>query len=200
MSGVHVSGEYAKQESNTPSVLARNHRIFFARVHCNRTQDLTRIFSKFMPFLPSLSFSPVDMKRKSNDDQTEIRRKDATSLEYYISCLLAILGYARIWPVDSFPLHKMVFSIGATSVFILGNFLLLLSEIVELTVIKELKLFANIVGVICMHLVGLIKWCYCIKKNRQIVDIAIKLEKCHVLCQQIDNSGEGGTWLFIIVH
>lgn len=131
------------------------------------------------------------MNRKSNDDQTEIKRKDTISLEYYISCLLVILGYARIWPVDSFPLRKVVFSIGATSVFILGNSLLLLSEIVELTMINELKLFANIIGVICMHLVGLIKWCYCIKENRQIIDIAMKLEKCHVLCQQIDNSEEG---------
>lgn len=131
------------------------------------------------------------MNRKNTDDQTDIRRRDTISLEYYISCLLVILGYARIWPVDSFPLCKMVLSIGATSVFILGNSLLLLSEIVELTMTNELKLFANIIGVICMHLTGLIKWCYCIRENRQIIDITMKLEKCHVLCQQIDNSEEG---------
>ncbi|XP_019882318.2 putative odorant receptor 85d [Camponotus floridanus] len=133
----------------------------------------------------------TNMNRKSNDDQTEIKRKDMTSLEYYISFLLLILGYARIWSVDSFPLCKVVLSIGATSIFILGNSLLLLSEIVELIMTNELKLFANLVGVICLHLIGLIKWCYCIKENRQIIDIAMKLEKCHILCQQIDNSEEG---------
>ncbi|XP_029667762.1 uncharacterized protein LOC115238247 isoform X3 [Formica exsecta] len=85
----------------------------------------------------------------------------------------------------------MLFSTGATTVFILGNSLLLFSEIVQLTMINDLQLFANIIGVICMHLAGLIKWCYCIKENHQIIDIVIKLEKCHVLCQQIDNSEEG---------
>ncbi|XP_070150568.1 odorant receptor 13a-like isoform X2 [Polyergus mexicanus] len=131
------------------------------------------------------------MNCKNNDDQAEIKRKDIISLEYYISYLLVILGYARIWPVDSFSLYKILFSTGATIVFILGNSLLLLSEIVQLTMTNNLQLFANIIGVICMHLSGLIKWCYCIKKNHQIVDIVIKLEKCHVLCQQIDNSEEG---------
>ncbi|CAL1677976.1 unnamed protein product [Lasius platythorax] len=131
------------------------------------------------------------MNRKSNDDQTEIERKDVISVEYYISYLLVIFGYARIWHVDSFSLCKMLFSTGATIVFILGNFLLLLSEIVAFMMSNDLKVFANIIGVICMHLVGLMKWCYCIKENRQIVDLTMKLEKCHVLCQQIDNSREG---------
>ncbi|XP_050450947.1 odorant receptor 4-like isoform X1 [Cataglyphis hispanica] len=129
------------------------------------------------------------MNRKSNDDQAEIKKKDV-SIEYYISDLLVILGYARIWPVD-FSLCKMLFSTGVIIILISANSLILLAEIVQLTMINDLKLFANIIGVICLHLAGLIKWCYCIKGNRQIVDIAIKLEKCHVLCQQIDNSKEG---------
>ncbi|XP_029159447.1 odorant receptor 13a-like [Nylanderia fulva] len=130
------------------------------------------------------------MNRKNND-QTEMfkRRDDIMPVEYYISHLLAIFGYGRIWHVDS--LSKMLLSTGATTIFILGNFLLLLSEIVVLMMINDLKIFANIIGVICMHLVGLMKWCYCIKESSQLVNIAIKLEKCHVLCQQIDNSEEG---------
>lgn len=123
------------------------------------------------------------------------KRRDIMSMEYYISYLLVIFGYGRIWHVDS--LNKMLFSTGATTIFILGNFLVLLSEIVALMMNNDLKIFANIIGVICMHLVGLMKWCYCIKENHQIVDIAIKLEKCHVLCQQIDDSKEGKSIIIV---
>ncbi|XP_072751008.1 odorant receptor 13a-like isoform X2 [Anoplolepis gracilipes] len=151
---------------------------------------LRRIDPSILQNMLSSSSLSLFVNRTSNDDQTKIKRKDI-SVAYYISHLLVIFGHAQIWPVHSFSLCKMLFSTAATTVFILGNFLLLLSEIVKLTMISDLKLFANIIGVICMHLVGLIKWCYCIKEKHQIVDIAIKLEKCHVLCQQIDNSEEG---------
>ncbi|KYN10181.1 Putative odorant receptor 85c [Trachymyrmex cornetzi] len=131
-----------------------------------------------------------NMNRKSEDNKA-CKREDILSLEYYITNLLLILGYACIWPVKSFSPLKILLSTAATIVFILANFLLLFSEIVALTMNNDLKLFANIIGVISMHAVGLIKWCYCIWKNREIIDLVEKLEKCHVFCQRIDNSKEG---------
>lgn len=146
------------------------------------------------PPTPLLSSS---MSRKDEDDKV-CRREDAVSLESYIAYLLLVLGYARIWPVESFSPLKILLSTGATIVFILTNFLLLLSEIVALTMNNDLKLFANIIGVIGMHAVGLIKWCYCIWKHREIIDIMMKLEKCHVLCQRIDDSDEGTSIIYFV--
>ncbi|KAG5310356.1 OR13A protein, partial [Acromyrmex insinuator] len=130
------------------------------------------------------------MNRKSEDNKA-CKREDIISLEYYIANLLSVLEYACIWPVKSFSPLKILLSTTATIVFILTNFLLLFSEIVALTMSNDLKLFANIIGVISMHAVGLMKWCYSIWKNREIIDLVRKLEKCHVFCQQIDNSKEG---------
>ncbi|KYN04844.1 hypothetical protein ALC62_04228 [Cyphomyrmex costatus] len=129
------------------------------------------------------------MNRKSEDNKA-YRREDI-SLENYITNLLLVLGYACIWPVKSFSFLKVLLLTAATFVFILTNFLLLFSEIMALMMSNDLKLFANIIGVISMHAVGLIKWCYCIKKKRKIIDLFLKLEKCHVLCQRIDNSEKG---------
>ncbi|XP_067209476.1 odorant receptor 4-like [Linepithema humile] len=119
------------------------------------------------------------------------KKEDAVSLKYYIANLLVVFGYARIWPDESFVLCKIFFSTAATATFISANFVLLLSEIAALTMSNSLELFANIIGVICMHAVGLIKWCYCINKKREVVDLVMKLEKCHVLCQRIDRSERG---------
>ncbi|XP_020292359.1 odorant receptor 13a-like [Pseudomyrmex gracilis] len=131
------------------------------------------------------------MNCKSGDDET-CKRRNATSLSYYIASLLVTLEYARIWPDgESFPSCKILLSSGATIIFICANFLLLLSEIAVLTMRCNLELFANIIGVIGMHAVGLVKWCYCIKTNGIIVDMVMTLEKCHVLCQRIDNSEDG---------
>ncbi|XP_011701733.1 PREDICTED: odorant receptor 13a-like [Wasmannia auropunctata] len=138
---------------------------------------------------PSTPFYFPDMNRKDEDDKS--RGKDALSLEYYIKYLLLALGYARIWPTESFSPLKILLSWGATIVFISANFLLLFSEIVVLTMNNDLKLFANIIGVINMHFVGLMKWCYCIWRNKEIVDIVEQLKKCHVLCQRINDSKKG---------
>ncbi|KYN35942.1 Putative odorant receptor 85c [Trachymyrmex septentrionalis] len=131
-----------------------------------------------------------NMNRKIEDNEAR-KRENIISLQYYIANLLLVLEYACIWPVKSFSLFKVLLSTAATIVFILINFLLLFSEIVALTMSNDLKLFANIIGVISMHTVGLIKWCYSIWKNREIIDLVRKLEKCHVFCQRIDNSKEG---------
>ncbi|XP_025075235.1 odorant receptor 83a-like [Pogonomyrmex barbatus] len=128
---------------------------------------------------------------KCKGDIVMFSRKNATPLEYYIEYLLMILGYARIWPTESFSPLEILFSTVATAIFISTNFLLLFTEIVALMMSNDLELFANIVGVIGMHSVGLIKWCYCIRKNKEIVDIVEQLKKCHVLCQRIDNSEKG---------
>lgn len=131
-----------------------------------------------------------NMNRKNKDDRAR-KREDAISLEYYIAHLLLVLEYANIWPVESFSPLKILLSTGGTIIFISINSLLLFSEIVAVMMINDLKLFASIIGVIGMHAVGLMKWCYCIRKNREIVDIVTKLERCHVLCQRLDNSEEG---------
>ncbi|XP_011874600.1 PREDICTED: odorant receptor 4-like isoform X1 [Vollenhovia emeryi] len=139
---------------------------------------------------PTPLFSP-SMSRKSEHDEAR-RREDATSLEYYIADMLRVLEYACIWSGESsLSLLKTLLSTGATIVFMFINTLLLLSEVVALTMNNDLKLFANIIGVIGMHFTGLLKWCYCIRTNREIVDIVTKLGKCHVLCQRIDKSEEG---------
>ncbi|XP_012535514.2 odorant receptor 4 [Monomorium pharaonis] len=130
------------------------------------------------------------MHREIEDDKTR-RRGDAISLEYYIAHLLLVLECARIWPVKSFSRLKASLSTGGTIIFITINSLLLLSEIVAVMINNDLTLFANIIGVISMHGVGLVKWCYCIRKNREIVDIVTKLKRCHTLCQRLDNSEEG---------
>lgn len=143
-------------------------------------------------FRPPL-FSRQTMHRKSENDKA----CGTGAIEFYSEYLFRILGYACIWSTGSFPLFKLLLSTGATIIFISANFLLLFSEIVVLTMNINLKLFANIIGVIGMHFVGLIKWCYCIWRNRKIVDIVAQLEKCHVLCQKIDESE--GTWKLSVI-
>jgi len=147
----------------------------------------------FLGMLPPIPLLFSSMNRKSDK---AYRREDATFVEYYIAYLLLILEYARIWPAESFSPLKILISMGATIIFILANFLLVISEMVALTMNNDLKLFVSIIGAICMHIVGLIKWCYCIQKNRKIVNIVGKLEKCHVLCQRIDNSKEGTSIIY----
>lgn len=139
------------------------------------------------------------MNCKSGDDETSCKRRNATSLRYYIANLLVTLEYARIWPDDeSFSSCKILLSSGATIILICANFLLLFSEIAVLTMRCNLELFANIIGVIGMHAVGLIKWCYCIRKNGIIVDLMMTLERCHVLCQRIDNSEDGMSIYYLL--
>ncbi|XP_018055303.1 PREDICTED: odorant receptor 13a-like [Atta colombica] len=116
------------------------------------------------------------MNRKSEDNKV-CKREDIISLEYYIANLLFVLEYACIWPVKSFSPLKVLFSTVATIVFILTNFLLLFSEIVALAMSNDLKIFANIIGAISMHAVGLMKWCYSIWKNREIIDLVRKFIK-----------------------
>ena len=198
MSGVHVSGEYAKQEPYyVPRVLARNQVILSNQVifcanepqldtHLQAKNDSRFDFSDIHPPTPLLF---PNMNRKSEDNKV-CKREDIISLEYYIANLLFVLEYACIWPVKSFSPLKVLFSTVATIVFILTNFLLLFSEIVALAMSNDLKIFANIIGAISMHAVGLMKWCYSIWKNREIIDLVRKLEKCHVFCQRIDNSKE----------
>lgn len=113
------------------------------------------------------------------------------SLLHYMEYLFRVLEYARIWPNESSSLLKISLSAGTTFFFMLMNFLLLSSEIVALTININIKLFANIIGVICMHAVGFMKWCYCVRKNEKLIDLVSQLEKCHVLCQKIDKSEEG---------
>ncbi|XP_026823893.1 odorant receptor 13a isoform X2 [Ooceraea biroi] len=126
------------------------------------------------------------MDCKSDDDKS-YKRGNVMSLEYYMATLLAMFRHVRIWPVTSFTLCKTFLVTTGTNISLMAIFLVLLSEIVALMMITSLKLFANIIGVICMHVTGLIKWCYCIRYNEEIVHIVTKLEKCHVLCQQFDN-------------
>ncbi|XP_011874601.1 PREDICTED: odorant receptor 4-like isoform X2 [Vollenhovia emeryi] len=96
---------------------------------------------------PTPLFSP-SMSRKSEHDEAR-RREDATSLEYYIADMLRVLEYACIWSGESsLSLLKTLLSTGATIVFMFINTLLLLSEVVALTMNNDLKLFANIIGVI----------------------------------------------------
>ncbi|XP_071645980.1 putative odorant receptor 85e isoform X2 [Temnothorax longispinosus] len=140
---------------------------------------------------PTPLLSP-NMNRKS--ENAKAWREDAIfldSLQHYIAYLLRILGYTRIWPIESFSLLKMLLLTGTTIIFISALFLLLLAEILMLTMNINLKLFASVIGVISLHCTALTKWCYCIWKNRKIVDLVMKLEKCHVLCQRIDKSDEG---------
>lgn len=148
----------------------------------------TVLVSIFQVRLRPPLFSPRTMNRSGSD---KARRTDATSLQHYMEYLFRILEYARIWSNESSSLLKISLSTAATIFLMLSNFLLLFCEIVALTININIKLFANIIGVICMHLVGLIKWCYCIWKNRKFIDIIMQLEKCHVLCQKIDKSEEG---------
>lgn len=170
--------------------------------HVNEPRPDTHSYAKdnshfdFSDMLPHTSFFSPNINRESGK---ACMGEDTISLEYYIAYLLRILGYARIWPVESFSRLKTLLSTGATIVFISANSLLLFSEIVALTMNNDLKLFANIIGVIGMHAVGLIKWCYCLRKNREIIDIVAKLEKCHVLCQKIDKSEEGTRISYLIL-
>ncbi|KAL0125368.1 hypothetical protein PUN28_004480 [Cardiocondyla obscurior] len=129
------------------------------------------------------------MDHKDEDDKAH-ERKDPISLEYYIEYLLRILEYACIWPVRSLSPLQNLLSTGVTIFFLLMNLFLLLPEIAALTMSNDLKVFANIIGVIGMHAVGLIKWCYFIWKNREIVDLVKQLKMCHVLCQKINRSEE----------
>lgn len=137
------------------------------------------------------------MNRMSENDKA-CEREDTIFLEDYVASLLRVLSYACIWPAKSFSL-KILITTGMTIVFISTNSVLLFSEIASLALINDLKLFASIIGVIGMHAVGLLKWCYCIRKSNEVIDIMTKLEKCHVLCQRIDKSEEGIYKLFIII-
>lgn len=139
---------------------------------------------------PAPLFSRNVNQNMSENDEVN-KREDTISLKYYIAHVLLVLGYARIWPVKTFSLITALISTGGTIFFILINSVLLFSEIVAVTMNHDLRLFANIIGVIGMHAVGLIKWCYCLYKNKEIVDIVTKLGSCHVLCQRLDDSEEG---------
>jgi len=168
--------------------------------HVNEPRPDTHSYAKdnsHFDFSDMLSVTPF-FSPNINRESKACTGKDAISLEYYIAYLLRILKYSRIWPVESFSRLKILLSTGATIVFISASFLLLLSEIVAVMMNNNLKLFANIIGVISMHAMGLIKWCYCLRKNREIINIVAKLEKCHVLCQKIDKSEEGTLVLIIL--
>lgn len=146
------------------------------------------------------------MNGESNDDGdgggSRVKREDAattTSVEYYIEYLLIMLEYSRIWHAKSFSPLKTLLATATTTVLILVNFLVVLSEFTILTMTYDLKLFANIVGAISLHGIGLIKWCYCISKNKKVLDIVMTLERCHALCQRIDDSKEGSSRALLAV-
>jgi len=127
------------------------------------------------------------MHREKVDDKHE--RGDA--MDHYIASLLAVLRYARIWSAEPLALRETLLSTAATSVFVAGNFLLLLSEMAALTLDMNLEIFAKIMSITSMHGLGFVKWCYCIRRGGEMVGILMKLQKCHVLCQRIDDCDEG---------
>lgn len=161
----------------------------FAWMNRSRTRILTQRTVSVSIFQVCLRPPLFSRQIMSRDDES--RGTDAISIKRYMEYLFRVLEYGRIWPTESFSLFKILLSMAATIFFISTNVILLFSEIVALTMNINMKLFANIIGVIGMHAVGLIKWCYCIRKNRKIVDIMIQLEKCHVLCRKLDSSEEG---------
>jgi hypothetical protein len=128
------------------------------------------------------------MHRGKDDDKPHER---SDTIDHYIASLLAVFRYARIWPAESLALRERLLSTVATSVLIAANFLLLLSELAALTPDIDLEMFAKIISSISMHNSNLVKWCYCIWRGGEIVSIVMKLQKCHVLCQRINNCEKG---------
>jgi len=128
------------------------------------------------------------MHRGKDDDKPHERGE---GIDHYIASLLAMLRCARIWRAGSLALRERLFLTTATSVLIAANFLLLLSEVAVLTPDIDLEMFAKMISVISMHISGLIKWCYCIRRGGEIAGIVMKLQKCHVLCQRINSCEEG---------
>lgn len=137
------------------------------------------------------------MSRDSNGESRV--QKDARSLEYYIEYLLIQLEYVSAWPpkVVSLKTHLLK----TVAVFsTLTLFVLILLESAMLLIHKDLQLFANVIGVIVLHTVGFMKCVYFLQRKRKIRDMMVKLEKCHVLCQQIDDSQEGNMQVLIALY
>lgn len=168
-------------------VLARNHRsIFLAREDRERTgrphATLALQFSRY-DHLPGMNW-------KSQNDEA-CKRNDALSIGRYIPFLLAALKYARMYPAESFSMSKIVILTGLVVIVIVLILMNLLSEIAIIVMSTNENVVADAIGVFTTHLGGLLKWSYCTTKNRRLLDIMMKLEKCHVLCQRIDSTKEG---------
>ncbi|XP_025161171.1 uncharacterized protein LOC112590023 isoform X1 [Harpegnathos saltator] len=127
------------------------------------------------------------MTRESRDDEAR-ERKHVLPIENYIPFLITALQYARIWPAP-FSVYKIALLTGLLVilfVIILAN---LLAEIVLIIMGTNVDDLTDIIGVITAHIQGLLKWWYFLTNKKELFDIMMKLNKCHVFCQRIDKEG-----------
>lgn len=150
-------------------------------------------------FLRSTTSPPSTDMSLESDGESRVQERCDVSLEHYIEYLLIELEYVGAWPLKVTSL-KTHLSKAMAILSSLTLFVLVLLEAAMLLIYKDLRLFANIIGMIILHTVDFMKRVYFMQEKKKIRDTVVKLEKCHVLCQRIDDSQEGSRQVLIALY
>uniref|UniRef100_A0A0C9RJN2 Odorant receptor n=1 Tax=Fopius arisanus TaxID=64838 RepID=A0A0C9RJN2_9HYME len=106
------------------------------------------------------------------------------SFQYFGRDIFELLGNLRVWSCHS--RDRRVFHLIFVAYLFALNFLLIISEILDVGNYHDLSSFAAHINPLFLHFLGLFKWSYCIIRRADIVGLVECMERCHLLAQQIN--------------
>ncbi|XP_015121343.1 odorant receptor 13a [Diachasma alloeum] len=124
------------------------------------------------------------------------RRSDMSSegtiptFKAFVSHVFVTLSHLKILKNSNSSKSTKIIDTCGTTCLLMLNFLLVVSEAIDVKNSYDLPSFAARFNPLLFHLLGLIKWTYCLTHLADIEKLIVNMELCHEMCQKIDSNDE----------
>lgn len=129
------------------------------------------------------------MKIARQSDETS--DEDVPPFEAFVAHIFVALSHLKISKNSHSSTLTTVIDTCVTTLLLTVNFLLVVSEAIDVHNGYDLPSFAARINPLLFHLLGFIKWTYCITQYKEIEALIDNMKLCHEMCQNIDRSEEG---------